>query len=88
MDMIKKYIGALYLTARFYLVTGLCIILFITSFLLPQIYLVTKLLLFVFIMLVIIDYLFLFIIGKTPKAKRITAGRFSNGDDNKVERDL
>lgn len=85
MDFIQKYIGALYLTTRFYLAACLCIVLFIASFLYPVIFLIPKILFWVFIVLVIIDYLFLFIFSKGPSAKRLMADRLSNGDDNKVE---
>lgn len=85
MQLIKKYIGALYLTSRFYLLAGLCIVLFIASFLYPVIFLIPKILFWAFIVLVIIDYLFLFIFSKGPSAKRLMADRFSNGDENKVE---
>lgn len=85
MDFIQKYIGALYLTTRFYLAASLCIVLFIASFLYPVIFLIPKILFWVFIVLVIIDYLFLFIFSKGPSAKRLMADRLSNGDDNKVE---
>jgi len=85
MYLIKKYIGSLYLSSRFYLVTGLCIILFITAFFYPGFFLFPKILLLVFIALVVIEYLFLFALSKVPAAKRLTADRFSNGDDNKVE---
>lgn len=85
MNFIGKYIGALYLTTRFYLVACLCIVLFIASFLYPVIFLIPKILFWVFIVLVIIDYLFLFIFSKGPSAKRLMADRFSNGDENKVE---
>ncbi len=85
MDLIKKYIGLLFLTARFYLVTGLCIILFIISFFVPGIFLLTRILFFVFIIFIITDYFFLFLLSKDPSAKRLMADRFSNGDENKVE---
>ncbi len=85
MDFIQKYIGALYLTTRFYLAACLCIVLFIASFLYPVIFLIPKILFWVFIVLVIIDYLFLFIFSKGPSAKRLMADRLSNGDENKVE---
>lgn len=39
-------------------------------------------------MLVLIDYLFLFIISKSPAAKRLMADRLSNGDENKIELQL
>jgi uncharacterized protein (DUF58 family) len=48
-------------------------------------YAVVKTLLLVLTAFVFIDYLFLFVLGKNPAAKRITADRFSNGDENKVE---
>jgi uncharacterized protein (DUF58 family) len=84
-DIFKKYIGALYLTARFYFAACFCIVLFITAFLYPVIFLLPKILLWVFIMLLVIDYLFLFVFSKGPAAKRLMADRFSNGDENKVE---
>jgi uncharacterized protein (DUF58 family) len=85
MSSIKKYIGALYLAARFYLVAGLCIVLFIVSFFVPDMYVAVQIMLLVFVALIIIDYFFLFVLSKAPTAKRITADRFSNGDENKVE---
>ncbi|MFM6925575.1 MAG: DUF58 domain-containing protein, partial [Ferruginibacter sp.] len=88
MRSIQKYIGDLYLADRFYLALGLCIILFIVSFFIPAIYIAANLVLLLLTLLVLIDYLFLFVISKAPAAKRITADRFSNGDENKVELQL
>lgn len=85
MEPIDKYIAALYLTARFYLALSLCIILFIVAFFVPAVYIAANLLLLLLAALVFIDYLFLFVMSKAPVAKRITADRFSNGDENKVE---
>ena len=85
MKIVNKYIGGLFVTTRFYLVTGFCIIFFTTSFIYPAFFLLSKILLLVLIILVLIEYLFLFILSKDPVAKRITADRFSNGDENKVE---
>ncbi len=85
MSITGKYIGALYLSARFYLAGCLCIALFVISFFIPQMYAPVQILLLVFIALIVVDYLFLFLLSKPPTAKRITADRFSNGDDNKVE---
>ena len=82
---LKKYISDLYLSTRFYLVAALFIVLFITSFFIPQIYPALKMLLLILVALIIIDYLFLFVLSKAPTAKRIAADRFSNGDENKVE---
>jgi uncharacterized protein (DUF58 family) len=83
--IIKKYIGNLYLTTRFYLALGLCIVLFVASFFYKPILQLPKVLLTVFLVLVFIDYLFLFIVSKSPTAKRLIADRLSNGDENKVE---
>ncbi|MBL0201771.1 MAG: DUF58 domain-containing protein [Chitinophagaceae bacterium] len=85
MSVIKKYIGDLYLTTRFYLALGLCIVLYIVSFFVPEMFVAINILLLVVTALTVIDYLFLFVLGKAPSAKRLAADRFSNGDENKVE---
>ncbi|HMU10733.1 MAG TPA: DUF58 domain-containing protein [Ferruginibacter sp.] len=82
---IKKYIGALYLTRRIYLLAGFCMVLFVASFLLPVLFPYAKILFFVFIALIFVDYLFLFAFSKTPAASRLMADRLSNGDENKIE---
>ncbi|MBP6023139.1 DUF58 domain-containing protein [Ferruginibacter sp.] len=85
MSPVKKYIGNLFLTTRFYLATGLCIVLFVLSFFYKPLLQVPKILLAVFVILILIDYLFLFIMSRCPAAKRLTADRLSNGDENKIE---
>lgn len=84
MNLIKKYIGALYLTNRFYLCMALCIVLFVISFFVPVLFATIQILLLVFAVLCLCDYAFLFIIGKSPAAKRIMADRLSNGDENTI----
>ncbi len=84
MTFIKKYIGALFLTPRFYLVVGACIVLFIVSFFYTPLLIVPQIGWYVIVMLLLIDYFFLFITGKMPLVKRVTADRFSNSDENKV----
>ncbi|MEJ7586447.1 MAG: DUF58 domain-containing protein [Ferruginibacter sp.] len=84
MTPLKKYIGNLYLTNRFYLVMGICIVLFIAAFFIPALFLVPKAAWYVLLLLFIIDYVFLFLLSTAPFARRITAERFSNGDENKV----
>ncbi len=85
MSPVKKYIGNLFLTSRFYLAIGLCIVLFIVSFFYKPFMQLPKTLLAVSTVLILIDYLFLFIVSKSPTAKRLTADRLSNGDENKIE---
>jgi len=84
MYIIKKYIGDLYLATRFYVVVGICILLFVVSFFYTPLFIIPKILCFVLLVLLMIDYLFLFIIGKTPQVKRLMAERLSNSDENKV----
>ena len=85
MHILKRYIGNLYFTPRFYFSLGFCIVSFVVAFFVPVIFAETKIIFQVVIALIVFDYLFLFVLGKAPVAKRITAGRFSNGDQNKVE---
>jgi uncharacterized protein (DUF58 family) len=66
-------------------VLGLCILLFVASFFYKPIFELPKIFLAVFTMLVLIDYLFLFVVSKSPAAKRLMADRLSNGDENKIE---
>ena len=83
MTIYKKYIGQLYLTTRFYLAVGGCIVLFIGSFYFTPLLIIPKAALFLLGALLLADYFFLFS-GKPPVAKRIMAERFSNGDANRV----
>ncbi len=84
MKILKKYIGNLFLTARFYLAAGVCIVLFIVSFFFPLLFFIPVGCWYFLLLLLTADYVFLFFIGKEPAASRIMAERFSNGDDNKV----
>ncbi|MGH2563687.1 MAG: DUF58 domain-containing protein, partial [Ginsengibacter sp.] len=74
-----------FLTARFYVVLMACICLFVTSFYINILEAIAPIVLFAFIILCIADYSFLFFTWKNPFARRITAGRLSNGDENKIE---
>jgi len=85
MRSLKKYIGGLFLATRLYLIACLCIVLFVVAFFVPGMFVFVETLTLVFAALIVIDYLFLFVLSKAPTAKRITADRFSNGDENKVE---
>jgi uncharacterized protein (DUF58 family) len=84
MKLFSKYIGDLFIHARFYWVTSVCIVLFIISFYYPPLLIVPKTLFYLILSLTAIDYAFLFFAGTRPTAKRIMADRFSNGDDNKI----
>ncbi len=84
MKWYKKYIGNLFLSARFYLVAGICILIFVVSFFYDFLLPLAKIALCIFLALVCIDYIMLFLSGRNPVAKRIIADRLSNGDENKV----
>ncbi|MBK8710368.1 MAG: DUF58 domain-containing protein [Niastella sp.] len=85
MTIIKKYIGDLYIGNRFYWAAGGCIALFILAFYFPGLYEPVKVVLYTFIVLILVDYVFLFFIGKRPVADRQLPDRFSNGDENPVK---
>ena len=74
-----------YLTLRFFLTMGAAALLFITGFFYQPLLPVANTILWIMIALVVFDYLFLFIIGRSPSAKRNMADRLSNGDNNKIE---
>ena len=84
MKIIKRYIGDLFLTTRFYVVMVGSVCFFVTSFFLPGLFTLSKLTLQVFIALVFIDYIFLFITGKKVSARRVLPERLSNGDENTI----
>jgi uncharacterized protein (DUF58 family) len=84
MTLIKKYIGNLYITSRFYQVVGICIVLFAVSFFYTPLFIVPQIVLYVILAVCLIDYTFLFIICTPPQVKRAMAERFSNSDENKV----
>ena len=84
MTSIKKYIGNLFISTRFYLSVGSCIVLFIVSFFYAPLFIVPEICFYVIVVLCLIDYFFLFLICRVPHVKRLTADRFSNSDENKV----
>ena len=84
MRIIKKYIGDLFISQRFYFGFGTCILLFILSFFIPLLFPFMKILFYVFLLLVVADYVFLFFTGKAPRVERMISERLSNGDKNMV----
>jgi len=69
----------------FYVLMAACIVMFVVAYFYPPFKVIADVMIGIFVILVIADYIFLFFIGKNITAKRITADRFSNGDDNIVE---
>ncbi|RYZ81144.1 MAG: DUF58 domain-containing protein, partial [Moraxellaceae bacterium] len=85
MKIIKRYIGDLFLSTRFYLAVGLCIAMFVAAFFVPVLFAFASFLFLVFLLLAFADYLFLFLLAKAPKAVRLVPSRLSNGDANTVQ---
>ncbi|MEO6637141.1 MAG: hypothetical protein ABIN25_02620, partial [Ginsengibacter sp.] len=83
--MLKKYVIDLFVTFRFFLVIGVFMALFILAFYIPVTEPIALSLFFLFMILCVADYVFLFMAKKVISAKRITAGRLSNGDENSIE---
>lgn len=84
MTVIKIYIGNLFITRRFHVGMGTCVLLFILSFFIPGLYPFVSIAFFAFLFLALVDYTFLFFAGKPPRVKRIVSDRLSNGDENTV----
>jgi uncharacterized protein (DUF58 family) len=84
MDFFQYIYSRLFFTLRFFVAMGCVTVLFIIGFFYPPMMQFAYASLWVVLALTFIDYIFLFFVGKKPTAKRITADRFSNGDDNKI----
>ena len=80
----KKYIGDLFVTQRFYVLMGSCVVAYIFSFFFTGLYGFVNMLFLISCLLFLVDYVFLFIVFKPPFAQRTVADRLSNGEINKV----
>ena len=84
MQSAKKYIGDLFVTQRFYVLMGSCVVAYIFSFFFTALYGIVNMLFLFSCLLFLVDYVFLFIVFKPPFAQRTVADRLSNGEINKV----
>jgi len=80
----KKYIGDLFVTQRFYVLMGSCVVAYIFSFFFTALYGFVNMLFLFSCLLFLVDYVFLFIVFKPPLVQRMVADRLSNGEINKV----
>ncbi len=85
MDLLKKYFGDLFLKQRFYLALAALAALFIVAFYIPVLEQIAIVVFIVFVIFLLLDYSLLFFSKKSVHARRNTAHRFSNGDENPVE---
>lgn len=88
MSFIKKYIGSLFLTARFYAAFVACITLFVLRFFFAWLGDIPFFVFLIFIVLLVYDYLLLYMKGKGIFAVRTMAERLSNGDENDIRIDI
>ncbi len=73
-----------YINPRLYFLLGFTIFTFITGHFVEIFILAGKIILFIIVLLIFIDILLLFRTSNGLKAKRLTAEKFSNGDENPV----
>jgi uncharacterized protein (DUF58 family) len=85
MNFLKRYIGDLFIAKRFFYFLLACTILFFTAFFLPALFPIAMVIFFFFVLIIIMDYFLLFLTKRFPLARRITAGKLSNGEENKIE---
>ncbi|HEY0434461.1 MAG TPA: DUF58 domain-containing protein, partial [Chitinophagaceae bacterium] len=81
---IRFFTQSIYLTRLFYLAGLSAVALFVLSYFIPQLFEVAGLLLIVLLLTSITDILLLFGRRYAMRAERVTAPRWSNGDDNLV----
>ncbi len=88
MRRIKRYLGSLFFSKRFYWVFSVIIALFVFSFASSVLLVITQFLLLIFVLLVLIDHWVLYSKKNGIEATRVLPERMSNGDDNIVLIDL
>jgi uncharacterized protein (DUF58 family) len=84
----KKYLGDLFVSLRFYVAMGACVVLYVIAFFVPGFFSFANIVFPVVLLLVLADYLFLFVFFKAPLAKRKAADRLSNGEVNDISIEL
>ena len=83
--MANLWLKTLFLNNRLFWIFGTIVVLFLTSFFLPELFEPVRVIFLVFVLLLITDIMFLFAFKGKPIAKRMIAERMSNGDKNPVE---
>lgn len=83
--MYKKFINTLYLSSRFYLIGGSCIILFVLAYFVPLFFEIAQIVFAIFAILFLADYVILFIFSRRFPVRRNLPEKMSNGDANKIQ---
>jgi len=82
--MIRKYIGDLFISKRWYLLLGGCVILLFLSFFIHLLFQPVLAFTCAVLFITVVDYILLFFVGGGISAVRILSPRFSIGDENKI----
>jgi uncharacterized protein (DUF58 family) len=80
----KNYILDCFLNNKFFVVLGVCICLFVASFYIIALWHIAIIATIILGLLTLLEYALLFFTKNSVVGVRVTAPRFSNGDDNKV----
>ena len=80
----KRFFKNIYLNSRFFISTGILVLIFILAFIFSGVFVLAQMLFFIFLSLVFVDYVLLFK-QKGVSASRILPEKLSNGDDNPIE---
>lgn len=88
MNLLKKYIGALFFTNRFYFLLAVMAALFACRFFLSWLGEFPFVAVGVLLLLVMTEYFMLFANSKGVYARRFTPDRLSNGDENNIRIDV
>ncbi|MES2704443.1 MAG: DUF58 domain-containing protein [Bacteroidota bacterium] len=84
MKFFRRYIGDLFVSRKWYLLMGACVILLFTSFFVPLLFRPVVAGAVAIMLFTLIDYVLLFFVSGGIKATRILSPRFSIGSDNEV----
>lgn len=74
----------MYISNRFFVLLGICVLLFLTAFFFPAMELAAKLIFFILMAAFAADLFFLFALNRKPLIERYLPERLSNGDENPV----
>ncbi len=85
MKLVTRYFGDLFLNKLFFVGLAVMVSLFVIAYFIPWVEVIAAILLSIFIFLCLADYTLLFFTRSRIIAERVTSGRISNGDENKVE---
>ena len=81
----KRYIKDLFVSTRLYVGAGVCVLLFIVSYFLPEFFEFVKIVAVAFFLLILIDYLILFVNASKFPANRSSSEKMSNSDLNNIQ---